>query len=334
MSVSSAQPTYDRRGMTPEFEGRYSSPKYQWWVTAAHMTTDDGMPWDIYIWPTLGSLDETWLTALYTPTEMIDLTSHNLPTGSFTVSGRGVDVRYGNNFFSGSFPRYETHVEGEKDGEPVSVDMTLDAESPPFQAVPHLTGISWWLVPTMKATVVIKRGGKTFSGTGHGYMERRRGRFWSPVIKQGVWETLPIVSGGELTVPLIYKVWRRDGSAQLQTLTFSSDHGQTIIDMPEVEMEFLKTDRFPGFEMVDHPTDIRVTARGENMEAELEVIRNPNRLMLRNFLGDPHPESDAIGMYGPSHHKGHVRVGDKRYDIDGRGFGSALFFGTEGKFQR
>ncbi len=184
----------------------------------------------------------------------------------------------------------------------------------------------------MKATAGIRRGGQTVEAAGHGYMERRRGRFWSPVIKSGVWETLPSAAGGGLTMPLIYKVWRRDDSAQLQTLTFSADRGQTMIEMGKVEMEFLKLDRFPGFEMVEHPTHIRITAEGDSCHAELEVRRSPHRLMLRNFLGDPHEESDAIGMYGASEHTGFIEVAGKSYEIKGRGFGSALFFGTNGVF--
>jgi hypothetical protein len=105
-----------------------------------------------------------------------------------------------------------------------------------------------------------------------------------------------------------------------------------MLDMPKVEMEFLKVDRFPGFEMVEHPTHIRITADGENAHAELEVRRSPHRLMLRNFLGDPDPESDAIGMYGSSQHTGFIEVAGKTYEINGYGYGSALFFGRNGKF--
>lgn len=323
--------TYRAVDLDPRTEGRYYSPKMQWWCAHLHVTGDDGRRWDAYVWPALGSLDEAWITSLHVDGRVIDLTKLHMPVGSLECARSGVDVAAGTDWIRGTYPDYEIHVEGDDAGEHWTLDANLSAVSPAFEAVPDIRGITWHYVPRLTATATITTGNSVVTGSGIGYLEKRRGRFWAPVIKMGLWESLPEIPGTNLIVPLSYKVWRRDGTPQLQTLTFSDD-GETMIDLPEMDIEVLQRDRFDGFEEVEHPTRYRIRAEGEHGNADLEVNRSPQRLMMRNYFEDPNAESDVIGMYGTGRVTGRLVLRGTTYDVDAPSFGSALFFGEDGKF--
>ena len=311
--------------LTPEMEGCYYSPKMQWWCAHADLITDEGQEVSLYFWPALGSLDEAWICSLHTADEVIDLTQLHLPVGTFKTARKGVSVRFGEQFIVGTYPNFEIHVEGEHKGEKVSLTVRMKALTPPFEAVQKLRGITWHYIPRFEVEGSFVRGAKTSGVSGSGYLERRRGRFWSPGINRGLWESIPAAGAAPFSIPLFYKVWRDDESAQLQTLTFTVD-GKTMVDFEKVEVEILETIKIPGFEEIDHPVRYRLTAEGDGGHASLEVVRQHHRLALRNYFDDPDPRAKWAGFYGAGHTTGTITYQGKEHVVDGRSYGSALFF--------
>ncbi|WP_433046358.1 hypothetical protein [Dactylosporangium sp. CS-033363] len=311
--------------LTPAIEGQYFSPKMQWWCAHADLVDSDGTDWSFYFWPALGSLDEAWIATLYTGDEVVDLTEIHLPLGSLKAAREGVDVTFGSQYIRGTYPDYEISVEGEHNGEPVSLRLSMKANMPAFTAIPNLRGITWHYVPQFEVTGAVSRAGTTKDVTGRGYLERRRGRFWAPGVARGIWESIPAASSGGLSVPLFYKVWRDDGSIQLQTLTFTVD-GKELVDFGDVEVDILETAKLPGFEDIDHPMRFRLRAEGDGGQAELEVVRSPHRLMMRNYFIDPDPDAAFAGFYGPGQTTGTITYRGETHVVQSRSFGSALFF--------
>ncbi|WP_416903821.1 hypothetical protein [Micromonospora echinospora] len=311
--------------LTPEIEGQYFSPKMQWWCAHADLVDSDGTPWSFYFWPALGSLDEAWIATLYVGDEVVDLTSLHLPVGSLRAAREGVDVAFGDQYIRGTYPDYEIYVSGVHAGEQVSLRLRMTARMPAFEALPDLRGITWHYVPQFSTTGTVTRGGRAREVTGSGYLERRRGRFWAPGVSRGIWESIPAASTGGLSVPLFYKVWRDDGTIQLQTLTFTVD-GAELVDFGDVEVDILETAKLPGFEEIDHPMRFRLRAEGDGGSAELEVIRSPHRLMMRDYFVDPDRDAKFTGFYGPGETRGTIEYGGQKHLVQSRSFGSALFF--------
>jgi hypothetical protein len=316
-------PILEPADLTKEIEGTYYSPKMQWWCAHADLVDDDGHVTAFYFWPALGSLDEAWICSLHTADELIDLTSLHNPLGTFTTSRSGVDVQFGNQYIRGTYPEYEIHVEGTHDGQPVALTITMKAEIAPYEALPNLRGITWHYVPKFAVTGTLTVRGVTTAVSGGGYLERRRGRFWTPGINRGLWESITMPGGEQFSIPLFYKVWKNDDSPTLQTLCYTLD-GQSIQDLGEVDVEVLETIRYD--ERIDHPIRFRVAAEGENCRARLNVTRNPNRLALRDFWGEPDPTRRAVGIYGTGHMEAVVEDAKGRHETSGASFGSALYF--------
>ena len=312
--------------LTPEFEGRYYSPKMQWWCMHMHLRDEGNRDWGFYFWPALGSLDEAWICALYTDDRVIDLTKVHLPLGTLAVGRDGVDVRFGSgNYLKGAFPHYHVRVEGTFEGKTYVLEVEAEARTDAFRAVKDIKGIDWLYVPRLVARGAIQVDGHAQAVTGYSYYERRRGRFWAPGIKLGIWESIPQASPEGLSIPLFYRVWRNDGSAQLQTLTFTTD-GKSLVSFPDVDVDIHETHRFSGFEEVEHPMRFTVRAKGERGHAELEVVRSPHRLRMRNYFTEPDPGANAIGMYGTGRTRGTIVCDGNSHSIDADSFGSALFF--------
>lgn len=307
--------------LTKELEGTYYSPKMQWWCAHADLVDDAGEEIALYFWPALGSLDEAWICSLHTKDEMIDLTRLYLPVGTFKTSRSGVDVEFGEQYIKGSYPSYEIHVGGDD----VSLTVRMTAETASFEALPQLRGITWHYVPRFAVTGTLRRGGRETTVRGTGYLERRRGRFWTPGIERGLWESIPGAGASPFSIPLFYKVWKTDGTIQLQTLTFTVD-GRTMVDFEQVEVELLETAKLPGFEEIDHPMRYRLTASGDGGQARIEVVRSPHRLGMRNYFDDPDPRAKWTGLYGAGRARGTLTYQGTEHAIDAPSYGSALFF--------
>lgn len=323
-------PVYDADGLNRSAEGRYYSPKMQWWCGHAQVVDQENRSWSFYYWPSLGSLDECWICSLHTSDRVIDLTTLHLPVGTIQTSRDGVDVRYGANRLYGAFPKYAIHVEGKDGATPLVLDLAFEAEASVFQALKHLTGITWHYIPRMSAAGTLRLGDKLLKLKGHGYYERRRGRFWAPGNKMALWESIPYAGSEGMSIPLFYKVWRNDGSPALQTMTFTLD-GRTLIHFPEVDVDIQETRKFPGFDDVDHPMRFRLAAKGADGHAEVIVTRSPHRIMMRNYLKEPFDEARTAGMYGPGHTEGHVVYRGKTYTVKADSYGSALYFRRAGQ---
>lgn len=316
--------TLQQATLSPKMEGRYYSPKMQWWCAHAELTTESGRDWSFYFWPALGSLDEAWIAALYDDDHMIDLTQLHLPLGTLRTARDGVDVAFEQQYIRGTYPNYEIVVEGGPSDERTRLELRMTATMPAFEALPNLRGITWHYVPQFETEGTLTCNGVTERVTGAGYLERRRGRFWAPGIKLGIWESVPTSAGG-VSVPLFYKVWRDDDTPQLQTLAFTVD-GKNLVDLGDVEVEILETAQLPGAEEVDHPMRFRITASGEDGAAELEVVRSAHRLAMRDYFEDPNEAAKFTGVYGPGRTTGTVTYRGETHRVDSRSFGSALFF--------
>lgn len=310
--------------LSPEVEGRYYSPKMQWWCAHAELTTESGRNWSFYFWPALGSLDEAWIAALYDDDHIVDLTKLHLPLGTLRASRKGVDVRFEQQYIRGTYPHYEIVVEGGSAGERTRLELRMTATMPAFEALPDLRGITWHYVPQLDTEGTLTHNGVSEKVTGAGYLERRRGRFWAPGIKLGIWESVPTSAGG-ISVPLFYKVWRDDDSIQLQTLTFTVD-GKNLVDFGEITIDILETAHLPGAEDVDHPMRFRLTAKGEDGSADIEVVRSPHRLAMQDYFEDPNESAKVTGVYGPGRTSGTITYHGETHRVDSRSFGSALFF--------
>jgi hypothetical protein len=322
-------PILEPAELSKELEGTYYSPKMQWWCAHADLVDDSGEETALYFWPALGSLDEAWICSLHTKDELIDLTQLFQPLGTFKTSRDGVDVQFGNQYIRGSFPEYDIYVEGTHDGQPVSLEVHMTADTPAFEALPKLRGITWHYVPRFTVRGTLNLRGKTTIVSGAGYLERRRGRFWSPGINRGLWESISGPGDSPFAIPLFYKVWKNDGSIQLQTLTFTVD-GKNMVDFENVEVDIQETAKLPGFEDIDHPMRYRLTAQGDGGSASIDVVRNPNRLKLRDYFDDPDPRAEWAGIYGAGHASGAITYQGKEYPVDGPSYGSALYFSEKG----
>lgn len=311
--------------LTPEAEGRYYSPKMQWWCVHAHMTDASKKDWSFYFWPALGSIDEAWIATLFTSDQVIDFTQVHLPLGSLHASREGVDVSYGPNFIRGSYPSYKIHVEGNRGDPAYMVDLQLTAESDSFRAVRDTRGIDWNYIPRLRVTGTIGIAGRSVPVEGHGYYERRRGRFWTPGVKMGLWESIPLASQDGLSIPLFYKVWRDDDSAQVLTLTFTVD-GKRLVEFKDVNVDILEATRFEGFTEVAYPMRFRVSASDAEGKADLLITRSPHRLKMRNYFEEPDRSANAVGMYGPGKVQGTLQYKGRSYTVDADSFGSGLFF--------
>jgi hypothetical protein len=318
-------PILEPAELTKELEGTYYSPKMQWWCAHADLVDDAGNETALYFWPALGSLDEAWICSLHTKDEMIDLTELYQPLGTFQTSRSGVDVQFGKQYIRGTYPEYDIYVEGTHDGLPVLLEVHMKAETPPFEALPNLRGITWHYVPRFAVQGILTLRGVRTSVSGAGYLERRRGRFWTPGINRGLWESIPGPGSSPFSIPLFYKVWKNDGTIQLQTLTFTVD-GKNMVDFPSVEVDIQETAKLPGFEEIDHPMRYRLTAEGDEGNATIDVVRNPHRLGLRNYFDDPDPRAKWTGLYGAGHASGQITHKDQEFVVDGPSYGSALFF--------
>jgi hypothetical protein len=171
---------------------------------------------------------------------------------------------------------------------------------------------------------MILRGQQT-AVTGSGYLERRRGRFWSPGIDRALWESVVEPGPAPFAVPLFYKVWKNDGTVQLQTLTFTVD-GTTMVDFGDVEVDILETAKLPGFEEIDHPMRYRLTAEGDGGSAAIDVVRSPHRLAMRDYFDDPDPRAQWAGIYGAGRASGSITYRGQEYPVNGPSYGSALYF--------
>jgi hypothetical protein len=311
--------------LTPELEGTFYSPKMQWWCAHADLIDEAGARTGLYFWPALGSLDEAWICSLHTDSEMIDLTTLYQPTGTFKTSRSGVDVQFGGQYIRGSYPEYDIYVTGTHDGQPVSLEVRMTAETPAFEALPSLRGITWHYVPRFSVRGTMNLRGRQTAVTGSGYLERRRGRFWSPGIDRALWESIVEPGPTPFAVPLFYKVWKNDGSIQLQTLTFTVD-GKSMIDFGDVEVDILQTAKLPGFEEIDHPMRYRLTAEGDGGSAAIDVVRSPHRLKMRDYFDDPDPRAQWAGIYGAGRASGSITYRGQEYPVNGPSYGSALYF--------
>jgi hypothetical protein len=311
--------------LTKDVEGTYYSPKMQWWCAHADLVDDAGNETALYFWPALGSLDEAWICSLHTKDEMIDLTALYQPVGTFKTSRSGVDVQFGNQYIRGSYPNYEIYVEGAHHGQPVSLYVEMDADTPAFEALPNLHGITWHYVPRFSVRGTLTRDGKATTVSGVGYLERRRGRFWTPGIERGLWESIPGAGPAPFAIPLFYKVWKNDGTIQLQTLTFTVD-GKQMVDFEHVEVDVQETAALPGFEDIEHPMRYRLVAEGDGGSAVIDVVRNRHRLGMRNYFDDPDPRAKWAGLYGAGHATGVVTYRGHEHQVDAPSYGSALYF--------
>lgn len=103
-----------------------------------------------------------------------------------------------------------------------------------------------------------------------------------------------------------------------------------MIDFEDVEVDILETTRFEGFEEIEHPIRYRLRASGDGGEAEIEVVRSPRRLAMRDYFNDPDPRAKVAGFYGIGRSEGRIIYQGVEQVVEGRSFGSALFFSTRG----
>lgn len=332
--------------LTPEKEGRYFSPKMQWICIHAHFTeADTGKEWDLYYWPAIAPRDEGIVLSLHSGDEIVDLCEFHQPHGYMDFADTGANIDYpGRAKLSGTYPSYELHVDApDPDGNRYGLDITLDADSLAFEAVRDLVGIDWFYVPRLVVGGALRTPNGEHEVSGTGYIERRRGRFFAPGVRMGIWESLPMPARDTMGVPLFYKVFKNDGTAQVQTFTYTAD-GQTLIDLGRVEVEILETKRLEdadlarsaGFGLgrsgdrgIEHPIKFQITAEGEEGMATATVTRNPKRLVLRDFWREPWPNARAMGIYGPGHMEAEIETADGTVRTSGNSFGSALFFWFE-----
>jgi hypothetical protein len=312
--------------LTPEIEGRYYPSKMQWiCIHADFREKQSGREWQLYWWPSIAARDEGLVMALYQGDRVINLSTFHDPFGTLDFSDQGANIVYPDRTaLSGTYPSYDLTLDASDNlGTSYALAIHLEAESKAFRAVKDLKGIDWYYVPRFRVEGTLRTWEGEFDVEGSGYMEKRRGRFWAPGTRNGLWESLPMHSPNGLAVPLFYKVWKNDGSLTLQTLCYTLD-GETMNDISGVDVEILETVRYD--ERIEHPVRFRVTAEGPDARATLNVVRNPNRLALRDFWGEPDPSRRAVGIYGTGFTEATVQDATGTYETSGPSFGSALYF--------
>lgn len=313
--------------LTPDIEGRYYQGKMQWICIHADFKEQvSGREWQLYWWPAIAPTDEGLVMALYQGDRVINLSRFHDPFGTLYFGQTGAEIVYPERTtLSGTYPSYELTLDAPDNmGQTFGLDIHLEAESKGFQAVKDLTGIDWYYIPRLRVTGTLRTHRGTVEVEGTGYLEKRRGRFWAPSTRNGLWESLPTASG--MSIPLFYKVWRNDDSPTLQTLCYTAD-GQTMNDLGQVEVEIMETIRYD--ERIEHPIKYRVSAEGPDGRATMNVVRNPNRLALRDFWGEPVESRRAVGIYGTGHVEATIEDSTGSHEVSGPSFGSALYFWVE-----
>lgn len=332
--------------LTPEMEGRYYNGKMQWICIHAHFTeSDTGKEWDLYYWPAIAPRDEGIVLSLHSGDELVDLCEFHRPHGYMDFADTGANIDYpGRSVLKGTYPNYALSVDApDPDGKQYGLDITLDADALGFEAVRDLIGIEWYYCPRLIVSGTLRTPDGEHEVTGTGYIERRRGRFFAQGIRMGIWESLPMQTKDSMAVPLFYKVFRDDDTAQLQTFTYTSD-GKSLTDLGQVEVEILETKKLEdsdlarsagfgqghsGDRAIEHPVKFRIAAEGPEGRATATVTRNPKRLVLRDFWREPWSEARAIGIYGPGRMEAEIETADGTVKTEGPSFGSALFFWRE-----
>jgi hypothetical protein len=315
--------------LTSEIEGRYYQPKMQWLCIHAHFAEKvSGREWDLYWWPSIAAKDEGLVMALYQGNRVINLGRFHDPFGTINWDGRGANLTYlGRTALSGTYPNYHLTLDAPDNlGQTYGLDIDLVAESKAFEAVRDLVGIDWYYVPRLKLTGTLRTHEGTVEVTGDGYIEKRRGRFWAPSTRNGLWESFPMHGPDTLAMPLFYKVWKNDDSPTLQTLCYTRD-GETMNDLGQVDVEILETIAYD--DRIQHPIRYRATAEGPEGRVTINVVRNPNRLALRDFWGEPVSTRKAVGIYGTGYVEGTVEDAVGKSDFSGSTFGSALYFWSQ-----
>jgi hypothetical protein len=312
--------------LTPEIEGRYFNPKMQWiCIHADFKEKASGREWQLYWWPSLAATDEGLVMALYQGDRVVNLSRFHDLHGTIEWPSQGASLIYpGATALSGTFPEYDLTLDATDNlGTRYGLDLHMNAESKAFEAVRDLKGIDWYYVPRFEVKGELRTWEGEFEVLGTGYMERRRGRFWAPGTRNGLWESLPAQSKDGVAAPLFYKVWKNDGSLTLQTMCWTLD-GQTINDIENVDVEILETIKYD--DRIDHPVRYRVTAEGPEAMVTMSVVRNHHRLALQDFWGEPDPTRRAVGIYGTGFAELTVETDNQKYETSGPTFGSALYF--------
>jgi hypothetical protein len=173
------------RGLEPD-EDALRRPRgllpYEWWYFEAAF--DNGYSAVIIVWPM--NYSKPWRRqctvqlSIYTPDGQT--LKHYIfpPRRLFSASSETCDVRVGDSYMRGSFPRYEVSMEAEGD----RVDLVFESEVPGWKPgkganiVPFpLFKTMGWLVPVPRAKVsgALSLGGRTLEVEGHGYHDHNWG---------------------------------------------------------------------------------------------------------------------------------------------------------------
>lgn len=306
------------RPLTPELEGRRTDPSWQWWCVYAHLDRGDGHTWSVYFWPSVSEHSDSLIASVHRDGELVDLSSFPLAPGTIGTADRGVDVEVDACWFRGSYPTYRLHLESVA----LSLDLCLRAQGRAYEALAKTRGISWLYLPhvTVEGEVTVG-GGRPSAVVGKAYVERRRGRFWSPGVSQGIWETFPAGSATAAALPMFYELRRNDGSPAFAVVAVAVEGA--VVELDHVEVEVFESATAHG---IDHPMTFRVSAEGPEGELDALVVRSPGRLELCDFLAEPRAGARSFGVYGPGEIDGYLRHAGGRVRVAGPTFGSSLRF--------
>jgi len=287
-------------GLEPVEDARYAPGgplPYEWWYFEG--TFDNGYSAVVIAWPM--NYSKPWRRqctvqlSIYTPEG--ETFKHYIfpPRSAFSASSESCDVRVGDSYMRGAYPRYEISMEAEGD----RVDLVFESEVPGWKPqtgvnivpFPRLKSMGWVVpVPRARVTGTLTMDGKTVEVEGHGYHDHNFGE--APIFHSvDNWHWGHIVSG-DLGITWADITMNRSLGYQHALMFLLSRSGRLVHESPDIRLSYSgwRDDRaylhpFPGVIKVSFGEE-GGPARGEISMWVREVIETQD---LLDMVGIPAP---------------------------------------------
>ena len=264
---------------------------YEWWYFDASF--DNGYSVVAIVWPM--NYSKPWRRqctvqlSIYTPEG--ETRKHYIfpPRSLFSASYDTCDVRIGDSYLRGAFPRYEVSLEAEGD----RVDLVFESEVPGWKPgtgvnhvpFPRYSSMAWDVpVPRARVSGTLSFGGSTIEVQGHGYHDHNWGE--TPifhVVDNWHWGH---VSSGELGIIWADITLNRSLGYQRAFMFLLLNRGRLVFESSEIGLSYADWLDDPAY-LHPYPRQIEVSfggdgsaARGEFRMRVREVIETQDLLEM------------------------------------------------------
>lgn len=264
---------------------------YEWWYFEG--TFDNGYSVVVIAWPM--NYSKPWRRqctvqlSIYTPDGQTRKHYIFPPRSLFSASRETCDVRVGDSYMRGRYPRYEVSMEAEGD----RVDLVFDSEVPgwvpgtgenlvPFPLLKRMG----WLVPVPRARVsgTLTLGGRVVEVEGHGYHDHNWGDMPMFHVVDN-WNWGHIISG-ELGITWSDVTMQKSYGYRRAFMFLLSRAGRLVYESPRIDVTYTRWREEPRY-LHPYPELVSVSfgrqgapARGEFSMRVREVIETQDLLEM------------------------------------------------------